>query len=221
MQLRETSNNPSHARLCRPATNRVQQLARPLFEPASGAASVCFVSAVSAQDIGGWVSGLWRACHQAVLQFNRPYRGGIPAGQDGHRTWASKIRADCVAILGAETSLAQHYSSDPPPPASRLAVGINILSPVLSTIHTNITDRQTDRQTYHIYAQHEWQQDITVIISNQGRASPDNHLQAPASSSCRKVGCSSQRLQPRQRMVALRPYSALQTPNSPRAISQE
>lgn len=66
-----------------------------------------------------------------------------------------------------------------------------------------------------ICAQHEWRHD------KQGGATPDNHLQALAISSCRKVGCSSQRLRPRRRMAARRAYSALQTPNSPGAISPQ
>lgn len=63
------------------------------------------------------MSGLWRACHQAVLPFNRSYRGGIlagQAGQGGHISpRASEVRADCVSILGAETCLAPRYSSGP------------------------------------------------------------------------------------------------------------
>lgn len=74
----------------RPATHpREPSFARPLlscnqsgaaltsFEPACEPSG--FVSAVSVQDIGGWVSGLWRACHQAVLPFNRPVSRGHPS----------------------------------------------------------------------------------------------------------------------------------------------
>jgi hypothetical protein len=149
------------------------------------------------------VSGLWRACHKAVLPFNRPYRGGIPAAgvvTKSTRPGAvrSKLTVSLYSASWAETSLALHYSSVPsltnPSPCRWNQPAYNSLPVYIVYVQTL---QHTHRQTYHICAQHEWQQD------NQGGATPDNHLQALAISSCRKVGCSSQRPRPRRRMAAL------------------
>lgn len=152
---------------------------------------------------------LGRATLQSTVSRGHPSRAVIKVPV----LVRSKLTVSLYWASWAETSLALYYSSVPSNPLA-----------CRRKHHTQSDSLRTDvlyarkqihphRQTYHICAQLEWQDD------KQGGATPDNHLQALAISSCRKVGCSSQRPRPRRRMAALRLDSALQTPNSPGAIS--
>lgn len=203
---------PSLSRPCRPAINQVQ------LSPALGVplGPSGFVSAVSVQDIRRL--GVWplaslssgRATLQSGVSRGHPSREVIKVPV----LVRSKLTVSLYWASWAETALALHYSSSVPSNLSIVCCRNH--DKWSDSLHTDThTLTRSHRQTYHICAQHEWQQD------KQGGATPDNHLQALAISSCRKVGCSSQRPRPRRRMAALRAYSALQTPNSPGAISQQ